>query len=88
MQIFTLNINTILTIIFSLMSINIVAGVKSDTALIRSHLTVLTKTAEARAYYNVGQLDKTAKYIEKVFMQYADTVSFRNIQRKEILTET
>ncbi len=53
---------------------NALAGPAADTTLIKSHLTALTKTSHARACYNIGQLDKTAHYIEDVFRRYADTV--------------
>jgi len=65
---------SILTVVFSLVVGYALGGLKSDTTLIRSHLTALTKTAHARAHYNVRQLDETAKYIENVFSHYADTV--------------
>lgn len=60
---------TLLTI-----SLHAFAKPGADTTLIRSHLTALTKTPQARAYYNVRQLDRTVEYIESVFRQYADTV--------------
>jgi hypothetical protein len=65
---------SIFTVVFSLLTLSAVADLKSDTALIRSHLTALTKTAQPRVYYNVEQLDETARYIENVFGRYADTV--------------
>lgn len=74
---------SILSVVFPLIAMNVLAGIKSDTALIKSHLTALTKTSEARAYYNVNQLDETAKYIENVFKQYADTVFVQEYSAKE-----
>lgn len=57
-----------------LLAISAFAGHKSDTTLIRSHLTALTKTPYPRAYYNITQLNQTALYIENNFRQFADTV--------------
>jgi hypothetical protein len=65
---------SIFVVVFSLFTMRAAADPMSDTVLIRSYLTALTKTAHARAYYNVSQLDETARYIENVFGQYADTV--------------
>lgn len=47
----------------------------SDTALIRSHLTTITKTPQFRNHQNLEQLNNTAAFIKTVFEKYADSVS-------------
>ena len=49
----------------------------SDTTLIKSHLTAITKTEKFRNYKNVDQLNETADYIKSVFENYSDSVSFQ-----------
>jgi len=49
----------------------------TDTALIKSHLTTLTKTPKFRTEKNLDQLNKTADYIKNVFTQYSDSVSLQ-----------
>lgn len=46
----------------------------SDTILIKSHLTTLTKTGQFRNHKNIEQLNKTAEYIQSVMHQYADSI--------------
>ncbi|MCX6257871.1 MAG: M28 family peptidase [Bacteroidia bacterium] len=46
----------------------------SDTVLIKSYLTLLTKTENYRTYNNVKQLDITADIIKSVFYKYSDSV--------------
>lgn len=46
----------------------------SDTIIIKSHLTTITKTGKFRTYKNIDQLNKTAEYIRSVFNQYSDSV--------------
>jgi hypothetical protein len=46
----------------------------SDTTLIKSHLTAITKTGKFRTYKNIDQLNKTAEYIKTVFSQYSDSI--------------
>jgi hypothetical protein len=46
----------------------------SDTTIIKTHLTVITKTGQFRTYKNIDQLNKTADYIKTIFNQYADSV--------------
>ncbi|MEZ4805213.1 MAG: M28 family peptidase [Bacteroidia bacterium] len=50
------------------------AKTNSDTTLIKSHLTAITKTEKFRNYYTIDQLNKTADYIKSVFSQYSDSV--------------
>ena len=50
----------------------------SDTSVIKSHLTKITKTIGYRTYNNVELLDKTADYIESVFKLYSDSVTIQN----------
>lgn len=50
---------------------------QSDTASIRKHLTVLTKTNLFRNHENTDQLDETAAYIYAAFSKYADTVYYQ-----------
>jgi Zn-dependent M28 family amino/carboxypeptidase len=58
---------------FLLFSCFCLAGNNSDTTVMKSHLTALTKTGEFRTYKNIDQLNKTADYIKSVFSQYADS---------------
>ena len=58
------------------------ASVFADTAIIRSHLTALTKTKSFRTYANVTQLNQTAGYIQTVFAKYADKVSVQEYKVK------
>jgi hypothetical protein len=47
------------------LSVNCVfAKDNSDTTIIRTHLTAITKTGKFRTYKNLDQLNKTAEYIE------------------------
>ena len=46
----------------------------SDTTIIKSHLTALTKTGKFRTYKNIEQLNNTADYIKTIFSQYSDSV--------------
>lgn len=46
----------------------------SDTTLIKTHLTAITKTGRFRTYKNIDQLNKTAEYIKSVFIQFSDSV--------------
>ncbi len=46
----------------------------SDTTIIKSHLTAITKTGKFRTYKNIDQLNKTADYIKTVFSQYSDSI--------------
>lgn len=47
------------------------AQTRADTALIKSHLTAITKTEGFRNHQNPELLDKTAAYIYSYFKQYA-----------------
>lgn len=51
---------------------------QSDTAVIRDHLRILTKTKGYRTYNDTATLNKTARYIADVFGMYADTVYFQS----------
>jgi hypothetical protein len=51
-----------------------VGAAQSDTAIIKAHLTVITKTQGYRTHKDIAQLNKTAEYIREAFNQYADTV--------------
>jgi peptidase M28-like protein len=46
----------------------------TDTTIIKTHLTAITKTGESRNYKNVDQLNKIAEYIKNVFLKYSDSV--------------
>lgn len=50
----------------------------SDTTIIKNHLALITKTDGYRTYDNIDLLNKTANYIQSVFKQYSDSVSFQN----------
>lgn len=53
---------------------NCFAAAITDTAIIKSHLTALTKTDKFRTHTNVDQLNRTADYIKNIFSQYTDSV--------------
>lgn len=50
------------------------ANTIADTAIIKSHLTAITKTGKYRTHQNIDQLNKTADYIKTIFKQYSDSV--------------
>ncbi len=50
------------------------ASSQSDTTIIKSHLTILTKTDTARSYDNISQLNKTADFIKSIFKLYSDSI--------------
>lgn len=66
-----------LTSAFLLLTTYCFARTISDTTIIKSHLTAITKTEKFRTYKNIDQLNKTADYIKTVFSQYADSVFFQ-----------
>jgi hypothetical protein len=47
----------------------------SDTILIKSYLTTLTKTSTSRSFENISQLNKTADFIRSTFSKYSDSTS-------------
>lgn len=47
----------------------------SDTNIIKSHLTAITKTEGFRNYKNLEELNRTADYIHQVFREYTDSAS-------------
>jgi hypothetical protein len=47
---------------------------RSDSVIIQSHLTALTKTNKPRTPDHIQQLNATADYIRSVFSHYADSV--------------
>jgi acetylornithine deacetylase/succinyl-diaminopimelate desuccinylase-like protein len=49
----------------------------TDTTILKSHLTAITKTENFRTYQNTDQLNQTAGYIKTVFSQYSDSVYFQ-----------
>ncbi len=64
----------LLTLIFLLVTTHCFATPASDTTIIKSHLTAITKTLHFRNYKNIAQLNKTAEYISTVFQQYSDSI--------------
>ena len=46
----------------------------TDTTIIKSHLTAITKTEKPRNHKNIDQLNKTADYIKTIFSQYSDSI--------------
>lgn len=62
------------TFTFSILTSYCFATTISDTTIIKSHLTAITKTGKFRTYKNIDQLNKTADYIKTVFNQYSDSV--------------
>jgi hypothetical protein len=67
-------IRLIATFTFSLLTSCCFATTFSDTTIIKSHLTAITKTGEFRTYNNIAELNKTAEYIKTIFRQYSDSV--------------
>ncbi len=65
-------------LLLPLISLSATSWSQSDTNLIKSHMTVLTKTAVHRNYENIGQLNEIADYIHTEFSKYADTVYFQS----------
>lgn len=57
-----------------LFATNVFAKTISDTTIIKSHLSAITKTGKFRTYKNIDQLNNTAEYIKSVFKQYSDSV--------------
>ena len=57
--------------------------VQSDTLLIKTHLTYLTKTDKSRNHTNTDQLDTVAAYIFRYFTKYADTVYYQAYEVNE-----
>lgn len=62
------------TFTFLLVTSYCFATTVSDTTIIKSHLTAITKTGKFRTYKNIDQLNKTAEYIKTVFSQYSDSI--------------
>ncbi len=62
------------TVTFLLLTSYCFATTISDTTIIKSHLTAITKTGKFRTYKNIDQLNSTAEYIKSVFKQYSDSV--------------
>lgn len=62
------------TVLLVLVTIYCDAASLSDTIIIKSHLTFLTKTEKSRNHINIDQLNKTADYIKSVFIQFSDSV--------------
>lgn len=62
------------TLLFLLATGHCFATNNSDTTIIKTHLTAITKTGEFRTYKNIDQLNKTADYIKTIFNQYSDSV--------------
>lgn len=65
---------TIITFSILLLTFHGYAEIVSDTAIIKTHLTAITKTDQFRTHQHIDQLNKTAKYIQSVFNEYADSV--------------
>lgn len=53
------------------------AKTSSDTVLIKTHLTNITKTGSFRTHKNIDQLNQTADYIKSIFIKYSDSVSIQ-----------
>jgi hypothetical protein len=66
-------IKRISTLFLLLLTSYCFAATISDTTIIKSHLTAITKTGKYRTYKNIDQLNKTANYIKTVFTQFADS---------------
>jgi Zn-dependent M28 family amino/carboxypeptidase len=49
----------------------------SDTTIIKTHLTAITKTDKFRTFDDTAQLNKTVEYIQTVFRNYTDSVSIQ-----------
>ena len=53
------------------------SNLAADTAIIKSHLTALTKTKSFRNHKDIVQLDETAHYIKTNFSRYSNQVSIQ-----------
>ncbi|MBK7884018.1 MAG: M28 family peptidase [Chitinophagaceae bacterium] len=53
------------------------AGSYADTAIIKTHLTTITKNNGYRTHDNIALLNSTAEYIYNEFKQHADTVYYQ-----------
>ena len=71
-----------LTLLFSIIFLNsyLFSQNLSDTNLIKSHLTNITKTSTFRTFNNIALLNKTADYIKTEFLLYSDSVTFQEYQ--------
>ncbi|MCS3794779.1 hypothetical protein [Niastella sp. OAS944] len=67
-------IKRLLPLLFLLTTGQCYATDHSDTSIIKTHLTAITKTGQFRTYKNIDQLNKTADYIKTIFTQYSDSV--------------
>ncbi|MGI8892022.1 MAG: M28 family peptidase [Bacteroidia bacterium] len=72
-----MNYSKIIILFFFVFLSSVAVFASSDTTLIKSHLTAITKTEKFRNYTNVDQLNETADYIKSVFENYSDSVSFQ-----------
>lgn len=57
-----------------------VSSSQSDTARLYDHVSFLVQTEEFRNYEQVESLDEVAEYIDSVFRDYTDSVSFQNFE--------
>jgi Peptidase family M28 len=64
----------IFTFLLSFFTSYCLASSTADTALIKSHLTAITKSKTFRTFNNIAQLNKTADYIKTIFSEYTDSV--------------
>ncbi len=56
----------------------------SDTTIIKTHLTAITKTDKFRTFDDTAQLNKTADYIRTVFGKYSDSISTQKYSAIEL----
>ena len=73
----TMKLQKLLPLLFLFFSGYVFPVAFSDTILIKSHLSAITKTPDFRTYENIQQLNQTADYIFSVFKQNADSVYFQ-----------
>jgi Zn-dependent M28 family amino/carboxypeptidase len=67
----------IITLLFSLVWMNILTAQNADTSIIHKHLQKITQTELPRNYKNIPTLNSVADYIFREFSKYADTTYFQ-----------
>ncbi|MES2388138.1 MAG: M28 family peptidase [Bacteroidota bacterium] len=59
------------------MRAGVTQGAQADTAIIKAHLTALTKTPGFRTYTNLSRLNQSAEFIKSVFNSHSDSVQIQ-----------
>lgn len=74
-QFFVMRLPKLICILLLFINSSYYSRASSDTTLIKSYLTTLTKTKISRSYENISQLNITADFIKSIFSQYSDSIS-------------